>query len=50
MNTIKDKEVSLESRWQIAKTLYRKGDKSGALFLYKSLVKAGELAAYTEVA
>jgi TPR repeat protein len=50
MKTIKDKEVSLESRWQEAKTLYRNGDKSGALFLYKSLVKDGELAAYTEVA
>ncbi len=50
MKTIGDKEASLESRWLQAKTLYRNGDKSGALFLYKSLIKDGEFAAYTEIA
>ena len=50
MNAVEDKEASLESRWQEAKARYRKGDKSGALFLYKSLAKDGELAAYREIA
>jgi uncharacterized protein len=50
MSTNEDKELSLESRWQEARNCYRNGDKSGALFLYKSLVKDGELAAYREVA
>jgi hypothetical protein len=50
MNTIEEKEESLESRWQEAIKLYREGDRSGALFLYKSLVKDGELSAYREVA
>jgi len=50
MNAIDDKEASLESRWQEANTRYRKGDKLGALFLFKSLAKDGEPAAYREIA
>lgn len=50
MNAIESKEASLESRWQDAMTLFRNGDRSGALFIYKSLVKDGELSAYREVA
>ena len=41
---------SLQDRWDKAKICIRNGDRTGALFILKSLVKDGELAAYREVA
>ncbi len=45
-----ENEADLERRWQEAVKLFHEGDVAGSLFMFKSLAKDGEAAAYREVA
>jgi len=50
MNDVTNNEEQVDIRWNKAIELYRSGDKSGALFMFKAFVNDGELAAIREVA
>lgn len=43
-------EISLDRRWGNAIDALRTGDKAGALYIFKSMAKEGEVAAFREIA